>query len=211
MTAERLEHLRMVEALLFAASEPLDEASIAHRLPGHPDVAPLLAELAEEYARRGVNLVRRADKWMFQTAPDLAFLLQQEVQEERRLSRAGQETLAIIAYHQPVTRAEIEEIRGVSVSKGTIDVLMEIGWVRIMGRRQTPGKPVTYGITEQFLVQFGLETIKDLPGLDELKAAGLLDSELPEHFRAIPDELIEDDTEDDAELPLADPLRAPPR
>jgi segregation and condensation protein B len=200
MTPEKLEQVRMVEALLFAAAEPLDEESIAQRLPGRPDVAPLLAELREQYARRGVNLVLRAGRWMFQTAPDLAFLLQQEVQEERRLSRAAQETLAIVAYHQPVTRAEIEEIRGVSVSKGTIDVLMEIGWVRVMGRRQTPGRPVTYGVTDQFLIQFGLESVKDLPGLDELKAAGLLDAEPPDGFR--PDAGDEDDA---LELPFDAP------
>lgn len=205
---EHLEHLRMVEALLFAAAEPLDEESIVQRLPGHPEVGPLLAELQEIYARRGVNLVRRAGKWMFQTAPDLAFLLQQEVQEERRLSRAAQETLAIIAYHQPVTRAEIEDIRGVTVSKGTVDLLMEIGWVRIMGRRQTPGKPVTYGVSEQFLVEFGLESMKDLPGIDELKAAGLLDAEPPESFRLLPVDEVEEDAEEDVQLPFDDPVEA---
>jgi len=205
---EHLEHLRMVEALLFAAAEPLDEESIVQRLPGHPEVGPLLAELREIYARRGVNLVRRAGKWMFQTAPDLAFLLQQEVQEERRLSRAAQETLAIIAYHQPATRAEIEDIRGVTVSKGTVDLLMEIGWVRIMGRRQTPGKPVTYGVSEQFLVEFGLESAKDLPGIDELKAAGLLDAEPPDSFRLLPLDEAEEDTEEDMRLPFDDPLEA---
>jgi segregation and condensation protein B len=206
--SEHLEQLRMVEALLFAAAEPLDEDSIVQRLPGRPDVKPLLSELQEMYARRGVNLVLRAGKWMFQTAPDLAFLLQQEVEEEKRLSRAAQETLAIIAYHQPVTRAEIEEVRGVSVSKGTLDVLMEIGWVRVMGRRQTPGKPVTYGVSDQFLIQFGLESVKDLPGLDELKAAGLLDAELPDHFRALSGEAEEpeEEAEDDVELPFDDPV-----
>ncbi|MGE0668095.1 MAG: SMC-Scp complex subunit ScpB [Sphingomonadales bacterium] len=205
---EHLEHLRMVEALLFAAAEPLDEESIVQRLPGHPEAGPLLVELQEMYARRGVNLVRRAGKWMFQTAPDLAFLLQQEVQEERRLSRAAQETLAIIAYHQPVTRAEIEEIRGVTVSKGTVDLLMEVGWVRIMGRRQTPGKPVTYGVSEQFLIEFGLESSKDLPGIDELKAAGLLDAEPPENFRLLPVDEAEEDTEEDVPLPFDDPVEA---
>ncbi|MBI1179221.1 MAG: SMC-Scp complex subunit ScpB [Alphaproteobacteria bacterium] len=196
----------MVEALLFAAAEPLDEESIVQRLPGRPDVKPLLDELRQIYARRGVNLVLRAGKWMFQTAPDLAFLLQQEVEEEKRLSRAAQETLAIIAYHQPTTRAEIEDIRGVTVSKGTVDVLMETGWVRIMGRRQTPGKPVTYGVTDQFLIQFGLESVKDLPGLDELKAAGLLDAEPPEHFRMVPGDAGEEPEEEDAELPFDDPV-----
>ncbi len=205
---ERLEHLRMVEALLFAAAEPLDEDSLVKRLPGHPDVAPLLAELQETYARRGVNLVRRAGKWMFQTAPDLAFLLQQEVQEERRLSRAAQETLAIIAYHQPVTRAEIEEVRGVTVSKGTVDLLMEIGWIRIMGRRQTPGKPVTYGVSERFLIEFGLESVKDLPGIDELKAAGLLEAEPPDTFRLLPAEDAGEPAEEDVPLPFDDPVEA---
>lgn len=168
----------MVEALLFAAREPLDEASIAARLPDGADVPALLASLTEDYAKRGVNLVRRGGKWMMQTAPDLAFLLQREVEQERRLSRAASETLAIIAYHEPVTRAEIEEIRGVSISKGTLDVLMETGWVRLKGRRRTPGRPITYGITEEFLVHFGLETAKDLPGFEELKAAGLLDADI---------------------------------
>ncbi len=203
---EHLEHLRMVEALLFAAAEPLDEESIVQRLPGHPEVGPLLAELQDMYSRRGVNLVRRAGKWMFQTAPDLAFLLQQEVQEERRLSRAAQETLAIIAYHQPATRAEIEDIRGVTVSKGTVDLLMEIGWVRIMGRRQTPGKPVTYGVSEQFLIEFGLESVKDLPGIDELKAAGLLDAEPPDSYRLLPVDEADEDTEEDVLLPFDDPV-----
>lgn len=166
----------MVEALLFAAREPLDEASIAARLPEDADISALLGVLVEDYAKRGVNLVQRGGKWMMQTAPDLAFLLQREVEQERRLSRAAVETLAIIAYHEPVTRAEIEEIRGVSISKGTLDVLMETGWIRLRGRRRTPGRPITYGITEEFLVHFGLETAKDLPGFDELKAAGLLDA-----------------------------------
>ena len=195
---EHLEHLRMVEALLFAAAEPLDEDSIVQRLPGHPQAGPLLAELQETYARRGVNLVRRAGKWMFQTAPDLAFLLQQEVQEERRLSRAAQETLAIIAYHQPVTRAEIEDIRGVETSKGTIDTLMETEWIRMRGRRRTPGRPVTYGTTDTFLDHFALEEIRDLPGMEELKGAGLLAARMPANFSmptppADPDELTEDE------------------
>ena len=168
----------MVEALLFAAREPLDEASISAGLPDGADVPVLLATLTEDYARRGVNLVTRGGKWMMQTAPDLAFLLQREVEQERRLSRAASETLAIIAYHEPVTRAEIEEIRGLSISKGTLDVLMETAWVRMKGRRRTPGRPITYGITEEFLVHFGLQTVKDLPGLEELKAAGLLDADI---------------------------------
>ena len=182
----RAEHLRIVEAVLFAASEPLDEASLAARLPEGADVAGLLADLQGFYARRGVNLVRVAGRWSFRTAEDLAFLMRREASEQKRLSRAALETLAIIAYHQPVTRAEIEEVRGVAVSKGTLDVLMEAGWVRIRGRRQTPGRPVTFGTTDGFLVHFGLESIKDLPGLDELKAAGLLRAEPPGGFA--PDE-----------------------
>jgi segregation and condensation protein B len=168
-------HLRMLEAVLFASGEPLDETVLASRLPEGADIPALLADLASLYERRGVNLVRLAGRWTFRTAPDLAFLLQNHVQEQRRLSRAGMETLAIIAYHQPVTRAEIEDIRGVTVSKGTIDVLLELGWIKMRGRRKVPGRPVTYGVTEAFLTQFGLDAITDLPGLDELKAAGLLD------------------------------------
>lgn len=187
MTYEGSESLRMLEALLFAASEPLDEASIRARLPEGEDIPALLAELQSAYELRGVNLVRRANKWLLQTAPDLAFLLQREVEKERRLSRAAVETLAIIAYHQPVTRAEIEEIRGVSVSKGTLDVLMETAWVRLKGRRRTPGRPITYGVTDEFLVHFGLESLDDLPGFDELKAAGLLDSNVSV-FAAPPEE-----------------------
>jgi segregation and condensation protein B len=173
------ESLRMAEALLFAAAEPLEEGALASRLPEGADVAALLAELAQAYAGRGVNLVQVAGKWQFRTAPDLAFLMRIEKQEIRRLSRAAIETLAIIAYHQPVTRAEIEEIRGVGLSKGTLDLLLEIEWVRISGRRQTPGRPVTYGTSEAFLVHFGLAKIGDLPGLEELKATGLLDPAPP--------------------------------
>jgi len=203
---EQAEYLRMIEALLFAAIEPLDEATMAERLPADVDVEALVLELQESYSSRGVHLVKRANRWMFQTAPDLAFLLQREVEQERRLSRAGQETLSIIAYHQPVTRAEIEEIRGVTVSKGTLDVLMEIGWVRPIGRRQTPGRPVTYGVSDDFLIHFGLESVKDLPGIEELKAAGLLDSNLPPEFSLVDGGLSEDgDVEeevDDVQLSL---------
>jgi len=206
-TQERAEYLRMLEALLFAAVEPLDEATVAERLPKSVDVQELITELQESYASRGVNLVKRANCWMFQTAPDLAFLLQREVEQERRLSRAGQETLAIIAYHQPVTRAEIEEIRGVSVSKGTLDVLMETSWVRPVGRRQTPGRPVTYGVTDEFLVHFGLESVKDLPGVEELKAAGLLDADLPPEFSLVEGALSEGEDaeeEDDGQMDIED-------
>ena len=172
----RDEHVRMVEALLFATTEPLPVSEIATRLPEDADVEGYLQELKEHYKGRGVQLAEAGGRWFFRTSPDLSFLLRKEVESQRRLSRAGVETLAIIAYHQPVTRAEIEEIRGVSVSKGTLDVLMEAGWVRPKGRRQTPGKPVTYGTSEDFLVHFGLENLDDLPGFEELKAAGLLDS-----------------------------------
>jgi len=180
--APDLGHLRIVEALLFAAAEPVDEASLAQSLPAQTDVASLLSELQRQYEGRGVNLVKVAGKWQFRTAKDLNFLLHKHAVEERRLSRAAIETLAIVAYHQPVTRAEIEEIRGVMVSKGTIDALMEAGWLRIRGRKRTPGRPVTYGTTEAFLVHFGLENVGDLPGMDELKAAGFLDAVPPAGF-----------------------------
>ena len=169
------EHLRMVEALLFAAEEPLAADDIAARLPEDADVAVELETLQKFYSGRGVNLVTVAGRYQFRTAPDLAFLLRRELEETRRLSRAAVETLAIIAYHQPVTRAEVEELRGVGLSKGTLDLLMEAGWVRPTGRRQTPGRPVTYGTTDGFLVHFGLESIEALPGVGELKAAGLLE------------------------------------
>ncbi|HEX4861670.1 MAG TPA: SMC-Scp complex subunit ScpB [Rhizomicrobium sp.] len=176
------EHLRMTEALLFAAEEPLDAKALATSLPEGADVPALLAELQAQYEKRGVTLLCVADKWQFRTAPDLAFLLRKEKPEQKRLSRAALETLAIVAYHQPVTRAEIEDIRGVALSKGTIDALMEVGWVKIRGRKRTPGRPVTYGTTEAFLVQFGLESVGHLPGTDELKAAGFLDAIPPSGF-----------------------------
>jgi len=170
------EHLRMLEAILFASATPLDEHSISASLPQGADVSALVAQLQAHYHDRGVNLVRVAEKWQFRTTPDLAFLLRKEQPEQKRLSRAAIETLAIIAYHQPVTRAEIEDIRGVALSKGTVDMLMEIGWVRIRGRKRTPGRPVTHGTTEAFLLHFGLENVSHLPGVDELKAAGFLDA-----------------------------------
>lgn len=169
------EHLRMLEALLFAATEPLREAEMKERLPEDADVAALLKALVEQYENRGVNVVKRGGAWLLQTAPDLAFLMRKEVDESKRLSRAAVETLAIVAYHQPVSRADIEDIRGVSLSKGTLDLLMEAGWVKPVGRREAPGRPVVYGTTAEFLAHFGLETIKDLPGIEELKAAGLLE------------------------------------
>jgi segregation and condensation protein B len=176
------EHLRMLEAILFAASEPLAAKALATSLPQGADVAGLLAELQRFYELRGVNLICVAEKWQFRTAPDLAFLLRKEMPEQKRLSRAAIETLAIIAYHQPVTRAEIEDIRGVAVSKGTVDALMEVGWAKIRGRKRTPGRPVTYGTTEEFLVHFGLENVGHLPATDELKAAGFLDAIPPSGF-----------------------------
>jgi segregation and condensation protein B len=176
------EHLRMVEALLFAASEPLDVKALSTSLPEGADVPGLLAALEEVYEKRGVNLCKVAGKYQFRTSADLAFLLRKEQPEQKRLSKAAIETLAIIAYHQPVTRAEIEDIRGVAISKGTIDMLMEIGWIKIRGRKRTPGRPVTYGTTEPFLVQFGLESVAHLPGTDELKAAGFLEAMPPSGF-----------------------------
>jgi segregation and condensation protein B len=181
-SADRQEKLRILEALLFAAPEPLDRAELGEHFAEGEDIAALLTELQSTYATRGVNLVRVAGKWAFRTAEDLAFLLERETVEQRRLSRAALETLAIIAYHQPVTRAEIEEIRGVSTSKGTLDVLLETGWIKLRGRRRAPGRPVTYGTTEAFLGHFGFDSIQDLPGLAELKGAGLLDSTLPPGF-----------------------------
>jgi segregation and condensation protein B len=182
---ERAEELRILEALLFAAEEPLDEKVLAARMPAGIDVRALLTHLQQEYASRGVNLVRVGGKWSLRTAGDLAWLLTKESVVTRKLSRAAVETLAIVAYHQPVTRAEIEEIRGVTTSKGTLDVLLETGWIRLRGRRKAPGRPVTYGTTEAFLSHFGLDVLGDLPGLDELKGAGLIEGTLPAGF-AIP-------------------------
>ncbi len=171
--------LRVLEALFFAASEPLGAASLAPYFGDDADIDELIDLLRLRYAARGVNLVRRGDKWAFRTAEDLSYILRREEEETRPLSRAALETLAIIAYHQPATRAEIEEVRGVATGKGTLDLLMEAGWVRMRGRRRSPGRPVTYGTTEAFLDHFGLETLADLPGLEELKGAGLLSGRLP--------------------------------
>jgi len=179
---ERAEELRILEALLFAADAPLDEATLAARLPAGVDVPALLAQLQQDYAPRGVNLVRVGGKWSLRTASDLAWLLTRETVVTRKLSRAAIETLAIVAYHQPVTRAEIEDIRGVTTSKGTLDVLLETGWIRLRGRRKAPGRPVTYGTTEAFMSHFGLGALADLPGLDELKGAGLMEKSLPSGF-----------------------------
>lgn len=206
-SADRREKLRIVEALLFAASEPLKEAELAQHFAQGEDVKALLEELQGLYAGRGVNLRRVAGKWSFRTADDLSFLLERQAIAQRRLSRAALETLAIIAYHQPVTRAEIEEIRGVSTSKGTIDVLLETGWIKLRGRRRAPGRPVTYGTTEAFLEHFGFEQIQDLPGLSELKGAGLLDSNLPPGFSMpnpddAPDLREDEDPLEDEDEPL---------
>lgn len=178
----RPEELRLLEALLFASPEPLDQAALAKRMPEGVDVKVALKQLQEDYASRGVNLVRIANKWTFRTAGDLAWLMTRESTETRKLSRAAIEMLAIIAYHQPITRVEIEEIRGVATSKGTLDVLLETGWIKPRGRRKTPGRPLTFGTTEAFLSQFSLESLTDLPGLEELKGTGLLDTRLPTGF-----------------------------
>ncbi len=173
--SDRAQRMRLVEALLFAAGEPLSEAALAARFGGAADIAGLLRELAEFYEGRGVNLVRLAGGWIFRTAPDLASQLRVERPVARKLSRAAVETLAVIAYHQPVTRAEIEEIRGVALGKGTLDTLMQAGWVRPKGRRMTPGRPLLWVTTKGFLTHFGLDALGDLPAVDELRAAGLLD------------------------------------
>ncbi|MDB5669613.1 MAG: scpB [Alphaproteobacteria bacterium] len=167
--------VRAVEAVLFAAAEPLARDDIQAHVGDGVQVELALGALASLYAGRGINLVERGGRWHFQTAPDLAYVLRRERDESRRLSRAAVETLAIIAYHEPVSRAEIEAIRGVQISKGTLDVLMEAGWVRPAGRREVPGRPLTYATTQGFLTHFGLESRRDLPGIDDLKAAGLLD------------------------------------
>ena len=193
---------RMIEALLFAAAEPLSAADLARRLPAGADVGGALMLLKARYLGRGVMLACVADRWRFQTAEDLAFLMQEERTEPRRLSRAAQETLAIIAYHQPVTRAEIESIRGVQASRGTLDVLLELELVRLRGRRRSPGRPVTYGTTDAFLEHFGLASLVDLPGAAEMRSAGLLDLDLPPDF-SVPDPsaaIADEDPLDEAEL-----------
>ena len=180
--ADRNQHLRIVEAVLFAASEPVDIAYLRSFLPQGAEVERLLRDLQANYGNRGVTLVEVAGKWLFRTADDLGYILRREAVEQRKLSKAAMETLSIIAYHQPVTRAEIEDIRGVAISKGTLDILLDIGWVRMRGRRKTPGRPVTYGTAEGFLSHFGLNAVDDLPGLQELKGAGLLEANLPPGF-----------------------------
>ncbi len=177
---------REIEALLFAAAGPLSEKDLARRLPEGADVAQALAGLDARYQGRGVVLAQVAGRWRFQTAPDLAWLMTEERSEPRRLSKAAQEILAIIAYHQPVTRAEMEQIRGVQTSRGSLDVLLELGLVRMRGRRRSPGRPVTYGTTDAFLEHYGLASIADLPGMAEMKASGLLDLNMPSDF-SMPD------------------------
>lgn len=203
---ERTDLLRLAEAVLFAAAEPLDIASIAAQLPEGTDVAELIDDLHKLYAGRGVNLVNVGGKWTLRTAPDLAERLKIERVAQRRLSRAAHETLAVVAYHQPVTRAEIEEIRGVSLSKGTMDVLLEVDWIRPGRRRNSPGRPLTWGTTEKFLSHFGVESLKDLPGVQELKAAGLIDQRPAVNIYAasadrdeLPFEAVTGEAENDAE------------
>ncbi|MEM7212978.1 MAG: SMC-Scp complex subunit ScpB [Pseudomonadota bacterium] len=190
---------RMVEAILFASAEPLTRPQIEDRLPHGSDAVAAIESVRKRYEGRGVNLVRIGPAWAFRTAPDLGFLMRREAQETRKLSRAAIETLAIIAYHQPATRAEIEEIRGVSVSRGTLDLLLELDWIKLGRRRETPGRPVTFVTTAPFLDHFGLESARDLPGLKELRAAGLLDSRPTGEALKLSDpedEESEDDTED---------------
>ncbi len=197
---------RIVEAMLFASAEPLSEAELSSRLKDPHDMHGILIELRAHYHGRGVDLVCVADKWAFRTAKDLSWLLVDGAQEAKKLGRPALETLAIIAYHQPVTRSEIEDIRGVQVARGTIDVLLESGWIRLRGRRRSPGRPVTYGTTAQFLDHFGLEAVGDLPGMDELKSAGMLNANLPRGL-SIPvpsdDHALRDD-EEALEGPLFD-------
>ncbi len=193
------EHCRMVEALLFAAAEPLDHRTIAARLPAGADIAGVIDGLTEEYSGRGVTLQKIDKKWRFVTASDVAHVLEIEKVAPRRLSRAALETLAIIAYHQPCTRADVEDVRGVQVAKGSLDQLLEIGWVKMRGKRKdVPGRPTLYGTTDDFLQHFALETVTDLPGLADLKAAGLLDARLPPGF-GVPSPVDGDDVEDDEE------------
>ncbi len=187
---------RIAEALVFASAQPVSEAFIAERVGGGIDVAAVMQKLKTDYAMRGVNLVQVDGAWAFRTAADLSFVIRRDESEVRKLSRAALEVLAIIAYHQPVTRAEIEDIRGVQTSKGTLDVLMESGWVRFRGRRRTPGRPVTLGTTRDFLDHFGLEELRDLPGLEELKGAGLLSGRIPANFN-IPSPLMSDELTED--------------
>ena len=199
---------RIVEAVLFASSEPVTEKELSSRLPEGADLSSILSELRSFYENRGVHLVKTGDSWAFRTAPDLSFLLRDKVIRRRKLSRAALEVLAIIAYHQPVTRAEIEEIRGVMTSRGTLDVLLETGWVRLRGRRRGPGRPVTYGTSREFLDHFSFSSLDDLPGLEELKGAGLLQSQLPPDMPSVvsndDDPSSSDDSDDSDEYDESD-------
>jgi len=195
--------VRMIEAMIFASHEPVTLRALAERLAKDSDIEAALDQLRQLYQSRGVNLMKIGDAYAFRTAPDLAPLLREEEVQMRKLSRAAREVLAIIAYHQPITRAELEEIRGVETSKGTLDVLMEAGFVKLRGRRRTPGRPVTYGTTMAFLDHFSLSDISDLPGKEELKGAGLLSSRLPDHFD-VPSPNVEPDSLSDEEVPLED-------
>jgi segregation and condensation protein B len=218
--AERSQHLRIVEAMLFAAAEPIAVVKFQEFLPEGTDIDGLLADLQENYSYRGVNLIQVSGKWALRTAEDMSSVLRKEAIEQKKLSKAALETLSIVAYHQPVTRAEIEDIRGVAISKGTLDNLLVIGWVRMRGRRKTPGRPVTYGTTEAFLTHFGLNELTDLPGLQELKAAGLLDGNMPAGFDVpiprLSDELTAEEEPLDGteqlplEMHLPDENEAPP-
>ena len=197
------EAMRMAEAVVFASAEPVSAKALAARLPEGVDVPAVMEALRRHYERRGVNLVRVGEAYAFRTAGDLAFLMSRDAVQQKKLSRAALEVLAIIAYHQPVTRAEIEEIRGVETSKGTLDTLLETGWVRLRGRRRAPGRPVTYGTTDGFLDHFGLEEVRDLPGMDELKGAGLLSPRMPTGF-SVPQPPADTDLLADDEDPLTD-------
>ena len=194
------EQERMVEAILFASAEPVTVKDLAGRMPHGCDPAEALVHLRKRYEGRGVSLNKVGDAWALRTAPDLGFLMQKETVETRKLSRAAVETLAIVAYHQPVTRAEIEEIRGVSVSRGTIDQLIELEWIRFGRRRMTPGRPVTFVVTQDFLGHFGLETARDLPGLKELRSAGLLESRPAPSVGDVIDDEDGDDDENQSEM-----------
>lgn len=201
--SELFEAIRMAEALIFASSEPVSARHLRDKLPNDIDIATVLTELQKLYSARGVNLIRVGEGWAFRTAADLSFLLARDEVQQKKLSRAALEVLAIIAYHQPITRAEMEDIRGVETAKGTLDTLLETGWVRMRGRRKTPGRPVTYGTSEAFLDHFGLGEIRDLPGMDELRGAGLLSARLPANLQ-IPQPPADPSLYGEDEEPLTD-------
>jgi len=202
MPENPIDQRRLIEAVIFASTEPVDVAAIAARLPSDVDVLKLLEQLAADYRDRGVTLERSGDRWAFRTAPDLGRFLHMETTVARKLSRAAVETLAIIAYHQPVTRADIEDIRGVALSKGTLDTLLEAGWIRPRGRRRAPGRPMTWGTSESFLDHFGLQSLDDLPGVEELRQAGLLDNSPGMH--ALREQVDGDGEPDDRQGDLLD-------